>query len=76
MHFIGDAVAELPHFKMLPKTLFETVKICYIEELVPKLQFLGRQAKFVQQLMKIAVLQPVGRKTARVGSKTIDFGAD
>jgi hypothetical protein len=37
-------------------------------EAVPKFQFLE------QKLMKIAVLQPVGRKTARAGSKTTNFG--
>jgi hypothetical protein len=35
---------------------------------------LGRQAKLVQQLMKTAVLQPVGRKTARACYKITDFG--
>jgi hypothetical protein len=43
-------------------------------EAVPKLQFLGRQAKLVQQLMKTAVLQTIGRKTARACYKITDFG--
>jgi hypothetical protein len=45
-----------------------------IKEAVPKLQFLGRQAKLVQQLMKTAVLQPIGRKTARACYKITGFG--
>jgi hypothetical protein len=42
-------------------------------EAVPKLQFLARQALPVQQLIKTAVLQPEGRKTARAGYKITDF---
>jgi hypothetical protein len=40
----------------------------YLCEAVPKLQFLE------QQLMKTAVLQPAGRKTARACHKITDFG--
>jgi hypothetical protein len=39
-----------------------------IIEAVPKLQFLE------QQLMKTAVLQPIGRKTSRACYKITDFG--
>jgi hypothetical protein len=48
----------------------------FTREAVPKLQFLGRQALPVQQPIKTAVLQPLGRKTARVCSKITDFGTD
>jgi small-conductance mechanosensitive channel len=43
-------------------------------EAVPKLQSLGRQAKLVQQPIETAVLQPVGRKTARANDKTTGLG--
>ncbi|MDR1362949.1 MAG: endonuclease/exonuclease/phosphatase family protein [Spirochaetaceae bacterium] len=51
----------------------------YTKEAVPKLQFLGRQAKLVQQPMKTAVLPssydaPIGRKTARACYKITGFG--
>ncbi|MDR1363806.1 MAG: hypothetical protein LBJ35_07145 [Spirochaetaceae bacterium] len=47
-------------------------------EAVPKLQFLGRQAKLVQQLMKPQFCRhhdaPIGRKTARACYKITGFG--